>query len=362
MFYLIDVISPVKKEVLLHAQDLMGPSQYTPVQLHPHLKPQFSDAKFKKGVYKLLGNARSRIGVYVYDFDTATEPASPASPSSLNLALIDDNSQCDLEEIFPKLEYCIEFSSFVVPKRYIAEPDYDIALEQRMEQGVQQGKKDLACKLLDEFKDLLRGKSVQPLAKKLRTYAPSTPSTLVHVPKVEADEETRNQSLGLWLQEQLGKLPQEFVCSGNTKSEHTASRHSRSEEGFSWYVKPTSDHLYGACMTDEYEKCDLECSSGDSTEHAGMDQYQMLANMNKTAADVAIDALHQKRLFRTITIYGLLVVYTKAIITKAYKVVMDFEKGKSKLRRVENASLDITDGFSMVTYLMQQSLVPLSIS
>lgn len=135
--------------------------------------------------------------------------------------------------------------------------------------------------------------------------------------KLKGDEVVRNQRLYAWIKQELDNLPDDYVFSYDESSKHGASRHYRSEQDYSWYVKPDKSGCLSVGVegseegSQEYmEKCKLAAISGDSKMNASEKHiYQLYANMNKTSADLAFDALKGGILFSTITIYGLLLGY-----------------------------------------------------
>lgn len=83
----------------------------------------------------------------------------------------------------------------------------------------------------------------------------------------------------------------------------------------------------------------------------------MLANVNKTAGDIAYDAVRAHIIFKRIIVYGLLIDYKERHISKIYKVVLDFVNGETTtLESSDKEFLGLTEGFSRVTAIMQQSL------
>jgi hypothetical protein len=108
------------------------------------------------------------------------------------------------------------------------------------------------------------------------------------IPKLKGDEAIQNERLYAWIKQQLDNLSEDYVFSCDEPSSHSVSRHHKSEQDFSWYVKPThSNYLNPGCGSvqaseepEEYiENCDLHGISGDSKI---MHIYQLFVNMNKT--------------------------------------------------------------------------------
>ena len=378
VFYLIDLECPVKKEILLHSADLLNPSQYLPSRLHSDLAPSFTNISLCNGVYKIVGPKKGNIGVYAYSF-TSTESASRATSDSVSMSNIPEKSST-IQSIFQFSQPVFKLSAFIVPTYFIADSDCDSLVSK----SKQEGRQELDAELLLDF-----GPTVPDLVTRLKQYdsppgasnlppltgstsgaSSLTPSTL-SVAKCKGNEDIRNERLVLWLREQLDE--ERFFISSDEKSSHTLSRHSRSEEDFLWYVRPgTSEILQGVCATsdpvveedsdsdssyvehyDEIQGCAGECKMESATHDS---KFQLMANMNKTAGDLANDALKQRVIFNKIIVYGLLVGYREKKITKAYKMVMDFKAKKSSLEVVEEANLDIATGFSMATTMIAQKV------
>ena len=101
------------------------------------------------------------------------------------------------------------------------------------------------------------------------------------------------------------------------------------------------------------------CSGDSKIDASERHLFQLLANMNKTAADLAYDSLKQGIIFSNMIIYGILVGYEQAGLTKLCELAMDFEKMTSSLKIVDLENMPIKTGFELVTSaLKQHSLVP----
>jgi hypothetical protein len=405
---LIDLVSPVKKEIMKHAEDVANPSCYSPYRLHGDLQPTFNEPAFNKGQYQLVGCGRGRITTYIYTFHNATTiGASVSNRVNLELEKITDNTPCKLGDIFTSTS-SIQFTLFKVPSYFIAEGDHEVALEKSREEGIQKGIEEGIQRIVLELKKngVVSDEMMTPMVNLVLhpqvTDAPPTPSTTpvspMHevdgdiqesselvdeairndghpegipnaedIPKLKGDEAIRNERLYAWITQQLENLPEDYVFSCDEPSSHSVSRHHKSEQDFSWYIKPTCSNLNAGCGSvhtseepKEYtENCDLHGISGDSKMNASEKHiYQLFANMNKTSADLAFDALRAGVIFNKITIYGLLLGYEQNMITKIYVLVLDFVKMKSSLRQViHTEDISIEDGFSMVTSQLQQSIV-----
>ncbi len=99
----------MKKEILLHTDDVSHPLSYTPYQLHGDLIPKVTS----NGTYHLQGEDSNNIGVYIYDYGVQTEPASSASSESLLYDTV-MKSECEVKYILPQ-QSGIKFRIFVVP-------------------------------------------------------------------------------------------------------------------------------------------------------------------------------------------------------------------------------------------------------
>ena len=106
----------------------------------------------------------------------------------------------------------------------------------------------------------------------------------------------------------------------------------------------------------EEEELELEGVDGDCKEDSEeINKYQLLANMNKCAADIAFSASKRLLVFNKITVHGMLVDYKPAKICKVYKLIFDFKECKGTLHKCEKVHLDIADGFSRAISLLKQS-------
>ena len=152
--------------------------------------------------------------------------------------------------------------------------------------------------------------------------------------KLKGNEYIKNERLSAWIKEELKKQSVEYVTSFDQKSDHEYSRHNRSEQDFAFYEKPKGQCLNGGAIHVDYqdpeeylENRTLTCTSGDN-KNLAQDKhiFQLLANMNKTAADLGVAALKAKVLFNKIIIFGLLVGYEQKSIDRLFKLEMNFDK------------------------------------
>lgn len=312
------------KEIPLHPDDVLHPVSYAPHHLHSDLTPVLARAK-----YDLQGNQRSNIGVYICNY-SQTEPASSASQSSLSYDMI-EKEPCEAEDILTA-QGDIEFKYFHVPVLFVDAQDLHDLLD-NMESVLD----------VDEMKALIQ-----------TTRASRAESIL----SFKGNEEARNSKLIKWLKVELQKLPDEYKVLGNESSGHKCSRFHRSQEDFSWFIIPSTKQLHGACASSYTEDCELIAASRDCKEQEkASDMFQLIANMNKTAADIGYEAVQNQCLFNKIIVYGLLVDYNKEKITKVYELTMNFVSMRAHLRQAHEANLDITDGFLRTTSLLKNSLV-----
>lgn len=78
------------------------------------------------------------------------------------------------------------------------------------------------------------------------------------------------------------------------------------------------------------------------------DKFQVLANMLKTACDLAmIPVSNNRKLFSKVTVTGVLVDFNSNCVVKAYKLSLDFiSPNKSSLMMCDSAKVKINEAFS----------------
>ena len=376
VFYIIDLTYPTKKEILLHEDDKVHPPSYDPSHLCSSLCPEFKNRNLNTGAYEKVSTSLDhRVCVYGYKF-TKTEPANKANSDSIDYPW-EVYQIHSIETVLPRAVHNIEFSEFKVPKSFVPDTVHVAGMQQVAIVAMAAGWKFGATKETSQLSDLIksieggdfsrfsttgddlsmfreivssgRGETGGAEALLSNTEVQGVGTQL----KVPGNEDTRNQVLCQWLGQELNNLNLDFVTKPNPMMGHTLSRHESSKEDFSWYIKPTSDHISAGVIAEESEpECEPIGGSGECKDKFHVkDEYQLLANMNKTAADIGYAALMKGILFNKITVYGLLVNYCEERISVVYKLEMDFRNSSSDLKRVESP-LSITEGIVRTTSLM----------
>ena len=135
VFYLIDMASPTKMEIVLHPDDLAHPSNYRPTLLTTALKPTFFVKHLNTGLYRLFHKDKGTI-TYVYTF-SSTIGASKAKAEDFDLQQI-SVKECSTVDILPSCG--VEIDQFVVPKQFIAKPDVVIMIQEGRMEGIMEGR------------------------------------------------------------------------------------------------------------------------------------------------------------------------------------------------------------------------------
>lgn len=294
----------MKKEILLHNDDVSHPLSYTPHQLHGDLIPILPNGK-----YFLQCHRCSNIGVYIYSY-VQTEPASSATSESLKYYTV-QKFNCKANDILPPQSDDIKFRSFNIPMLLIDHYEAHIVL--RAAESAVSAAASAMRELLSSLKsqDSITKDSVIPLVEtttdRLRFLcSPHASEVAGESESTEAllsfkgNEDVKNSKLVKWLTVELQQLPDKYRVLGDRSSQHKCSRFHRSQEDFSWFIEPQSEQLSGACASsvlvdDVYtENCEV---TGDCKEQEkASDMFQLIANMNKTAADIGFEAV-QKDIF-----------------------------------------------------------------
>ncbi len=174
-------------------------------------------------------------------------------------------------------------------------------------------------------------------------------------------ELVRNQRLAKWLEYELEKYfgdKEKFIFVADKENEHRVSRFSTSRDDFFFFLKPSSSELGGAGVYYPDQEVELTAVDGDNKEEAKeRNKHQIVANMNKCAAEIAYAAAKRNILFSTITVLGLLVDYSSENVLKAYELKFDFNNCVSTLKRCENLGLSITETFSRVVSVLTNAIV-----
>lgn len=364
VFYFLDIITPTKMEIKLHEKDDKNPPHYGTEFLHTSLTPTFKNGALNSAKYELYTEL-GKTAVYFYNFEKTT-PASSATYKSLEMSRINDESDTtDIVSILPSCD--IFFEPFPVPRRFMGEPDV-IVLVQKATEKVQKAFQLLKDGVITSEADLLEQIWTSPEEPVLNSLEETNPVVEnSHTPAktvvesnpflVCGNEDVRNQRLAIWLQQELKKHLKDYTyVSGSTSDETKISRFSGSEEDFGFFVQKSRGQIEGASVSvfNPVENCELKGVSGDNKELAKeSDKYQVIANMIKNASDVAKAAVSKGYLFKTITIYGLLVDYCSAKVVKTYKLEFDFESRKSALTKCDKTELELHDAFSRVTHILK---------
>ena len=112
----------------------------------------------------------------------------------------------------------------------------------------------------------------------------------------------RNQALGIWVKKQLAGQNEKFVFISDKRNEMKISRYGASRDDFGFFVKPGCNTTINSVYT--IERCELNAVDGDCKELAKeYDKYQLIANMNKCAADIAYQSVLAGFLFEKISVY-----------------------------------------------------------
>lgn len=274
-----------------------------------------------------------------------------------------------IEEILPSCPD-IKFDHFNVPRNFWGEHDVLLLVEQGVERGEEQGRKKYLLSIEDKltpslFQDLLAQLGLGSTTSASTTSAESRATASLGTElAVAGNENVRNQRLKIWLQSQLEIHLPNHVLITDRKSD---IRFSNSRDDFCFFIKTNETSIEGASISHEtepakiWEQCEVFGVDADSKEGAKeVDKYQMLANMNKCAGDIAYSAVSNGILFDKITVYGMLVDYSSEKTTKAYKLSLDFKIGKSSLHRCDDVDLSIPEAFSRVTSILKKAMVPYS--
>ena len=106
---------------------------------------------------------------------------------------------------------------------------------------------------------------------------------------------------------------QRAECNGTQRNtqQPQISRFGRSRDDFCFFLEPKKPDLVGASTSEEVEEeLELIGVDGDCKEVAQEHhKSQIIANMNKCAADIAYSAIKKGILFNKISVFGLLVDY-----------------------------------------------------
>ena len=306
-----------------------------------------------EGTYKrVLKHASGSVYFYVFP---STEKASLASESNLDL----DTTlvfKSPVNSFLPPVVAPTTFQIYIPQKFAGVEivqqlfqqvmQEVQEGMKQRMQQGMQQ---------VQQGMQEIMGRSTDKAIAEVNRVA------------ISGDEITINK----YLLNELRSSLQDFTIIGEEKGTELEyySRFHLSKEDFSFYhdstFKSSGDLTATAVVPLPMEMEGVECleagtgESKISTEEKS--QWQLVANMIKTSADMAYGAVKSGKLFKKIVVYGLLVDYTERVTKKVMKLQMDFVARRSFLHVSKHAeSLTLEQSFLRVTEIMRQAVVRVS--
>lgn len=157
----------------------------------------------------------------------------------------------------------------------------------------------------------------------------------------------RNQVFVKWLRS-LG--PEYLISADNVyRPSSNYSRFSSSEQFYSIVKSSTEVHAVAMTETEREDKLDEE-EELDEDEVKEACKWQLIANMSKTAADIATFVIQNGRLVDKITVYGFLIDYGQFTATEFRKLVFDFTGKVAPVLTVcsDNAVLGAKDAIERV--------------
>ena len=409
VFYFLDVSAPQKMEVLCSQNDKIHPDYYNVASVPPALTHQYSLSLFNSGKYKLVCRMKN-CAVYFYAFDS-TKGASEITRRELDLTEVYEKKGT-IKEVLPRCPSSSKkFPTFKVPEKFYGEPDVILLIEQvkqeskrkieqEMERRIRHAYGEQACKILQNIELSqpsetspssagldAQGASVGELEEQFELEAPSETSPagldaqdaseggqfefegsqsnavqqLMRELKLDGVEDMRNRRFAVWLRKNLGP---DFIVNTDEKlptGTDYYSRFSRSKQDFNFMLKNV---IYGNVQavaiseeSDNEDYKDVHALAGDGKElPKSDDRNQLIANMTKTAADVAYATVKAHALFNSITVYGFLLNYRTAKANNLCKLIFDFQGGKKpELIECED-DLDIEDAVQRAYTLCNLSI------
>ena len=383
---------------MCHPNDVDIPSYYNIDSIPPEVtwqnyrKPIFNSGKY---VHVL---ETSTFSVYFYAF-LDTIAASDATYSDLELSFI-AQSCGEVEAILPICPPTSpKFTAFKSPENCYVEPDVLIVVEEGRKEGIEEGVRifyeSLSSRMISNVdqspSDIQQ--VVQQVYHEIRHSLPShsslpTPDAtppppnefppanespllpsskgellqLMNKLKLKSPENVANKAFIRWLKNNLGN---EFVVSADEQSSttHYYSRFSRSRQDFNFFHSSCGmNGKLDAVAFSELDYFEVEAAAGDcKLSSKSSDIWQLIANMVKTAADVAYAAVKQDKLFIKITVYGFLVDYKEAKAKELHKLTFDFKEGGQRptLIKCESGDLQIEDAAERSCALLKQSIAVL---
>lgn len=355
VFYFVDIKEPKKFEVILHSQDTVHPPHYLLTFLPACLTPTFDNSVLQQGGRYALSNKKEAvIGIYFFQFKHTTGACS-ATEQNLEIRKISD-VKGDVNKFLPPRE--CTFQAYQKPQSFYSSYEVDIQVKLTWKEGKKEGKKE---GIIEERKRIISKLHNDPVL--MQKLGISEEEEEQEEEEQEEEQEgmdvdrcsmralpgneyIHNQNFVLWLRSQLDKTMNngDFVLHDNEMSKHSYSRYSRSKEDFGFYFIPKQNTscLEGASVSLDRDETysELTGSSGDCKMDAkDSDKNQLIANMTKTASDIAVNAGENGILFHKITIYGTLVNYASVSAVKIYMLELYFDGKKTHLTRCDGLSL-----------------------
>lgn len=360
IFYFIEISRPTKLEVVLHEEDVRHPTNYALKFLPPSLAPNFNKLFLNEGKYVCVQKT-DRVSVYFFHFNKTIA----ASKEDLDIAAIIE-CHAEVDDIIPPCDD-VSFSKFQVPWGFIGINDLLVLLQERRQKML---KKPTAEQVL---------LSPTPALPPPTPALPPSVSASVQALSLTGSDEMRHERFGIWLRDNLKGY---IIRTNKLAQAPYYSRFSRSNGDFSFFRIACND-VVGASVTiskkddseeedseeedseeddseeDDSKEADEDCDGlGDKKDSAAVsDTNQLMANMGKTVADVALEAVNSCIFFKNITVYGLLVDYTSHVAKSIYKLKLDFTKKKSYLYKCDDSKLPIEEAFERVTSILNRAVI-----
>lgn len=380
VFYFLDVSAPKKMEVLCCEDDKDHPTYYNQDSVPEALTHKYENKSFQAGKYKLV-HEMEKCAVYFYSFDK-TMAASDVTAKDLEIRKV-KGVKSSIEEIFPSTSK--KFPAFDIPNKFFGEPDVLFMLRAGEERvlmqiikqilsvhGEAEGRHILDSLNLPQLFPTVYGTpspSEPSLPPQVEPVAPPSPASgeqqgeLLKTDYALVGQETmRNKRFVLWLKENLGD---NFIVAADVPSRTGTdfySRFSRSKQDFNYYVKKIkriTPELQAVAVTEASEEDyeDLQAVAGDCKEAAKhSDKNQLIANMTKTAADVAYSAVTAGVLFNTITVYGFLVDYKASKAKQLCRLVFNYKEGLPPTLTDCDGDLNIVAAVERTYAVLSQSI------
>jgi hypothetical protein len=174
-------------------------------------------------------------------------------------------------------------------------------IQKGVQEAVQKAFSSVMPSLIQAIKaqaDIVEQSSQIGLSQAQLSQIESQPSQALSVFKealIKKFEVARNEVFVAWLKRNVKDVSKNIELHSDESSKHPYCRFSRSKEDFSCSLHQDFDSITVAIQRDkkeiEMEEVELEGISGDCKEdYKESDKYQVLANMLKTASDLAFNA------------------------------------------------------------------------